>query len=60
MDGDDKLKEEVERGNRLAKHLAEHLKWMGANEAEFQYVDDDGSIYHVKVQRDSVDNNDRE
>jgi hypothetical protein len=54
MEGDDELDEKVERGNRLAKHLAEHLKWMGADEAEFQYVDDDGSVYRVKIQRESA------
>jgi len=51
---DDELNDEAERGNRLAKHLAEHLKWMGADEAEFQYVDDDGSVYRVKIQREPV------
>jgi len=32
---DDEFNDEVERGNRRA----EHLKWMGADQAEFQYAE---------------------
>lgn len=54
MDGNDELNEQVDRGSRLAKHLAEHLKWMGADEAKFQHVDEEGSVYRVKIQRDPI------
>lgn len=50
----DELNEEVERGNNLAKQLAEHCKEMGADKMTNQYVDEEGYIYIIIVEKQRI------
>lgn len=47
----DDLNSELEKGNNAAKELAEHCKEMGASKGTFQYIDEDGDVYIVTVER---------
>lgn len=45
------LNEELRIGNEAAKTLAEHLKSMRAAKCTHTYIDDEGEIYTVTVEK---------
>ena len=50
----EELNEELNRGNEAAKALAEHCKAMGADKGTHRYVDEDGDVYTVTVEKETI------